>query len=194
MFQVKIFYWTALGWIQKNLMTKKLDNFPSDVLSTVSKLCSIDRNTLIIELQQFSNQFETLIKNKKNEIVDLDYEDQNETDNEDDEGFIGCLENRQCYNCLSCAFPIIYELSQNGIFLNLYSAYKFVITLPCTQVTCERVFSKIKIVKNRLRSALSQELLFELMLMNVERDLFYNLDKNLIIDKIAATSDELKKN
>src|SRR5678815_4739740 len=91
------------------------------------------------------------------------------------------------------AFFVVFELSQSGLFTNLYVAYKFVLTIPCTQVTFERVFSKLKIVKNRLRSTLSHDLMSNLLFMNVERDLFYNLDKDVIIDEAARNREELAK-
>lgn len=66
-------------------------------------------------------------------------------------------------------------------------------TIPCTQVTCERVFSKLNIVKNKLRNSMSQELLSPLILMNCEKDLFESMDKNNIIDEIASTTQELRQ-
>ncbi len=65
-------------------------------------------------------------------------------------------------------------------------------TIPCTQVRCERFFSKLKLIKYKLRSTLYQELLSPLMLINVERDLFENISNNDVIDKVASSSEELK--
>ena len=116
-----------------------------------------------------------------------------ESEFEEDENLYGyCSDNKQYFRCLSCNFFVVFELSQSGLFTNLYVAYKFALTIPCTQDTCERVFSKLKIVKNRLRSTLSQYLMFNLF-KNVERGLFYNLDKDVIIDEVARTSEELAK-
>jgi hypothetical protein len=39
--------------------------------------------------------------------------------------------------------------------------------LPSTQVTCERVFSKLKVIKTKLRSSLDQQHLESLMLMTI---------------------------
>ena len=103
------------------------------------------------------------------------------------------IKKKRCFQCLSCAFSVVFELSQSGIFTNLYIAYKFILTIPCTQVTCERVFSKLKMVKNRLRSTLSQDIMSNLFFMNVERDLFYNLDKDFIKKEVAKTSEKLAK-
>lgn len=55
--------------------------------------------------------------------------------------------------------------------------------LPTTQTTRERVFSKLKIVKTKLRSILHQERLLPLMLMAIEKDLLIN-SGNLINTRV----------
>lgn len=40
-------------------------------------------------------------------------------------------------------------------YSNLYLAYKYVLTLPSTQVTCERLFSQLQNIKTRLFSQLT---------------------------------------
>lgn len=76
-------------------------------------------------------------------------------------------------------FKTVYNLTtQSGLFPNLYLTMKYVMTLPSTLITCERVFSKLNIVKNRLRSSINQDLLSPLMLMAVERDLFLAINKD----------------
>jgi len=56
-------------------------------------------------------------------------------------------------------------------FTNLYLAYEFILTLSFTQVNYERSFSKLKIIKSRLRSSIGNEKLEAFMLMNVEKEL-----------------------
>ena len=51
----------------------------------------------------------------------------------------------------------------------LYQAYKVILTLSVTQVGCERTFSKLRYVKNRLRNQQSEDRLDSLLLMCVER-------------------------
>ena len=46
------------------------------------------------------------------------------------------------------------DLSLFMIYTCLCVAYKFALTLSCTQVSCERVFSVLKVIKNRLRFSL----------------------------------------
>jgi len=85
------------------------------------------------------------------------------------------------YNLFSGAYP--------GLFL----CYKLILTLSVTQVSCERSFSKLKILKNALRNSLTQEHLECFMLMALEKDILSNLDNEDIINIIATKSILLQK-
>ena len=64
-----------------------------------------------------------------------------------------CNPSAKYRKCLVCALQELQQLNQHGtMYTSSYIAYKFVLTLSCTQVACERVFSILKIVKSRLRS------------------------------------------
>ena len=70
---------------------------------------------------------------------------------------------------------IIRLLQQSEhLYPKLSSAYNYVFTLSITTATSERRFSKMKLIKNYLRTTLSNEKLGYLLLCAVERDL---LDK-----------------
>jgi len=68
-------------------------------------------------------------------------------------------------------------------------ACKLLLTLPVSQVTCERSFSALKRIKSRLRSTMTQENLEAFMLMSVEQGILVKLDSKDIIDSIAANSE-----
>ena len=72
-------------------------------------------------------------------------------------------------------------------------AYKLLLTLPVSQVQCERSFSALKRIKSRLRSTMTQEHLEAFMLMSVEKNILAKLDINTIVDDVAAKSNELRK-
>lgn len=77
-------------------------------------------------------------------------------------------DDRNCVYCFSCLNKILHDLtSMSGLFNNLYAATKFLVTLPCTQVTCERCFSKLKKLEDCSRTSLSQDLLSSLLLIFV---------------------------
>lgn len=197
----------------KDVVNKNFQG-PEITMQTLPVLANVPRSSLISELKQFAEQYDVYkltlgkIEDKKLEArrrkssIEKQHQDHQigsseDSDSEDEETFTQfCkMEKKEmCSECLSCGFTVLHSLSsQSGLFNNLYSVYKFVMTLPSTQVSCERVFSKLKIVKTKLRNAISQPLLANLMLMNCEKDVFECLDKEDIINNIAATSEELKQ-
>ncbi|EFN78227.1 hypothetical protein EAI_00043, partial [Harpegnathos saltator] len=60
------------------------------------------------------------------------------------------------------------------------------LTLPITIASSERSFSKLKIIKNYLRSSMSQERLLGITLMSIESDISHEIDFNNTIDSFAA--------
>ncbi|CAF3940858.1 unnamed protein product, partial [Rotaria sp. Silwood1] len=60
---------------------------------------------------------------------------------------------------------------------------KNAMTMPVSQVTCERSFSKMKIIKNYLRNSMSDARLSDLTVLAIERDIF--IDYEQIVDKFA---------
>jgi hypothetical protein len=77
--------------------------------------------------------------------------------------------------------------------LNLFLVYKYLLTLSFTQVRCERAFSKLKIVKTRLRSLLSNELLETFMLMSIEKDLLSEISVDDIIPFLVKKSTQFSR-
>ncbi|CAH2293902.1 zinc finger MYM-type 1-like [Pelobates cultripes] len=100
-----------------------------------------------------------------------------------------------CQKCTSCAFKLLFQYRLcSSAYENLYMAYKYLITLSTTQCSCEQCFSKLKILKSRLRSTLTQQNLETLMLIAIEKDVSLSIkrDKEKIIDRFGKTSAELR--
>ncbi|KAL4131914.1 hypothetical protein QTP88_009146 [Uroleucon formosanum] len=72
-----------------------------------------------------------------------------------------------------------------GSFPNISIALRILLTLPITTASAERSFSKLKIIKNYLRTTMVQERLSDLAIISIERDLCENIDYNDIIEKFA---------
>lgn len=172
---------------------------PANALLELSILTTIDRNTLAYELQQFALQFNSITKTFEATFTYLTEDSQfpiyeHELDLDEDQASVIDPSNncKTCNNSLRCAFNVLHNIvQQSGCFNNIYYAYKFVLTLPCTQVTCERTFSKLKNIKTKLRSTISQETMEALLLMNIERNV--EIDKESVIDSIGKSSNELSK-
>lgn len=71
------------------------------------------------------------------------------------------------------------------VFPTLYTALHIATTLPVTSASPERTFSKLKIIKNRLRSTIAQGRLENLMLISCENLPINNSD---VVDKFASLS------
>ena len=106
-----------------------------------------------------------------------------------------CKENgKTCKSCFTCAYKVLHQYSLNSTASSdLYTVYHLLLTLAITQVECERLFSKLKLIKTRLRCSLSQENLDSFMLMSVESDILNKISLDKVVDKLASTSKELKK-
>ena len=99
-----------------------------------------------------------------------------------------------CNNCVICCYQILqkYNLLTDAYHV-IGLAYKFLLTLSVTQVACERSFSTLKYVKNRLRSTLTQDHLSAFMLMSIEKDVLTEVEYDLVIEKFPKTSSLMRK-
>jgi hypothetical protein len=148
-------------------------------------------NTLKEELLQFISFYnQNCIKSITNNTINTENTSENSAESSDDiiENSCQYTENKvDCYSCPSHLLEFLYKYNlHTSSFTNLYLAYKYIITLSCTQVNCERAFSKLKIIKTRLRSTMKEELLESLMLISVESDVIPTTNK--IIDTIGRSS------
>ena len=62
-----------------------------------------------------------------------------------------------------------YLMAMDGCFPNAWIAYRISLTIPITVATGERGFSKLKLIKNYLRSTMSQERLNGLAILSIRR-------------------------
>ena len=97
----------------------------------------------------------------------------------------------RCQNCFLCCYTAIrkYRMYCKS-YPFLYQAYKVILTLSVTQVACERTFNKLKYVKNRLRSQLSEDRLDSLLFMRVERDILTRVLNVIVSDDFNRVQTE----
>ena len=57
------------------------------------------------------------------------------------------------------------------LYPRLYRTYVFILTLPVTVASNERTFSRLKLIKNHLRSKMFDDRLMNLLLCSSEKDL-----------------------
>ncbi|CAI6344963.1 unnamed protein product [Macrosiphum euphorbiae] len=85
-------------------------------------------------------------------------------------------------NCVISVFNLLHLVNLHlPTYSNLYATMEYVLTLSVSQVNCERVISKLKIIKNRLRASLDDR--FDaFLLMSVEKDILNDLEFEDILE------------
>ena len=120
-------------------------------------------------------------------------EDNNGQLDEDDNVQIGEECAMDC-NCIVGCLRVLVEYNMfSRAYRNLYLVCKTVLTLPMTQVCCERSFSHLKMIKTRLRNALSQDNLEAHMLLNLNRQWTQEIDNADIIRKMCDNSSQIRR-
>lgn len=66
------------------------------------------------------------------------------------------------------------------------------LTIPVSSAGCERVFSKLNLVKDELRSTMGNERLNSLMLIAVEKDIAEKQDLQILVDTFALKPRKIK--
>ena len=65
---------------------------------------------------------------------------------------------------------------------------RLILTLPVSTATSERAFSKMKLVKTRLRSTMSDDFLKSSMILSIEREIVGTLCTEKMIDDFYSKS------
>ncbi|XP_060855244.1 uncharacterized protein LOC132932916 [Metopolophium dirhodum] len=177
------------------------NGLPAEALDVlVSKLIKFDSEVtadkLRTELIHFSNNWESLKINiaESYTLNHIDDEDNDDNDEDNLNKYNNCTTLSTCKNCATCCYTLLMKFN---LYSNAYStltlAYKFLLTLPTTQVACERSFSILKCIKTKLRSTLSDSYLEDFMLMAVEKKMLNDIDTENIINKLKKKSALLNK-
>lgn len=78
-------------------------------------------------------------------------------------------------------------------FPYLTMLYQIILALPATSCSAERIMSKLKLVKNRLRSSMGDIWLSDMLVLSSEKDILKSVPNSDIIDKFALSSENRKK-
>jgi len=87
---------------------------------------------------------------------------------------------------LMSALEILEFVIAADCYPNVSVAYRILLTVPMTVISVERSFSKLKLLKNYLRSTMSQERLNGLAMCTIERDILDTIDLNTVLDDFAS--------
>jgi hypothetical protein len=82
------------------------------------------------------------------------------------------------------------EIFEHVIYLDTYPnvsiAYRILFTMPVTVASAEKSFSKLKLLKNYLRSTMTQDRLNSLAILCIEKKLLDEIDLYGIIDDFVS--------
>ena len=73
--------------------------------------------------------------------------------------------------------PFLIENNMGRAFPNLAILYRIYLTIPISSAKAERTFSRLKLIKNFLRSSMGEERLSNLALLCIERDIEIDIYK-----------------
>lgn len=91
-------------------------------------------------------------------------------------------------NPLHEPYTILQYLFENDLFStfpNTVISLRILLTLPISVASGERLFSKLKIIKNYLRSTMVQHSLNNLSIIAIEHEILDNLDMKHIITEFS---------
>ena len=87
---------------------------------------------------------------------------------------------------LMSALEILHFVKDLDCYPNVSIAYRILLTVPVTVASAERSFSKLKLLKNCLRSTMLQERLNGLAICSIEKDILDKIDLDIVIEDFAS--------
>jgi hypothetical protein len=84
------------------------------------------------------------------------------------------------------AMEIFEHVREVDCYPNISIAYRIMFTVPVTVASAERSFSKLKLLKNYLRSTMTQQRLNGLATLCIEKKLLDDIDIDPIISEFAS--------
>lgn len=172
-----------------------LEKLPEDFLNKVTEKINaffpeIQENNLKQQLLDFASKWPRLSQTLSDEYS----VDNLELDNNDllQKDIIN--KHKACKKCLICCYTLLLKYNMCAeAYPDLQTVYQYILTLSISQVSCERSFSKLKYILNRLRNSLGQDHLEAFMLMAIEKDVLQSLDNNDIIKHLIENCKSLRQ-
>jgi hypothetical protein len=87
---------------------------------------------------------------------------------------------------LMSAYEILQFVKATDCYPNVSIAYRILLTIPVTVASAERSFSKLKLLKNYLRSTMLQERPNGLAICSIESDIFDGINLDSVIEDFAS--------
>jgi len=87
---------------------------------------------------------------------------------------------------ISTPIEVLSYIKTLDSFLNVYIAYRILLTILVTVATAERNFSKLKLLKSDLKSTMLQDKLNELVILSIESEVLKLFNYKILINDFTA--------
>jgi len=175
---------------------------PKDAFKGFSEIYGkfVDKESLKHEYIQFSKSyfdFEKIMNlpvkfDDTNKDSWIQFDTDSDDDNGDDIQYNKIDQNsKKNSGTINTIYKVVRLSGLKEIFPTMYTALSIAVTLPVFSASSERAFSKLKLVKTRLRSTMSEDRLEALMIMACELDV--QIDTECVIKYFASNSSVLAK-
>ncbi|KAL4100894.1 hypothetical protein QTP88_020919 [Uroleucon formosanum] len=175
---------------------------PKDAFKGFSEIYGkfVDEESLKHEYIQFSKSyfdFEKIMNlpvkfDDTNKDSWIQFDTDSDDDNGDDIQYNKIDQNsKKNSGTINTIYKVVHLSGLKEIFPTMYTALSIAVTLPVSSASPERAFSKLKLVKTRLRSTMSEDRLEALMIMACELDV--QIDTECVIKYFASNSSVLAK-
>ena len=84
-------------------------------------------------------------------------------------------------------YDLIFQNGLGDMFPNIMIAYRIFLSIPIANFEPERGFSKLALIKNKLRATMEQERISALALLSIESEVTSYLDFQDVIENFART-------
>jgi hypothetical protein len=84
------------------------------------------------------------------------------------------------------AYEILHFVKDADCYPNVSIAYRILLTIPVIVASAERSFSKLKLLRNCLRSTMLQERTNGLATCSIEKDILDTIDLDNILEDFAS--------
>lgn len=172
------------------------DSLPKDSFAMFCKIYGkyVNQEKLKMEYIHFSKIFNSFEENvnlpkclhRKDFIIEQESQ-MSDSETETDKDYRKPLN----VGSMKTLFDIFHAGNLSSVFPTLNTALQIALTLPVSSATTERTFSKLKIIKSRLRTTMTNTRLEDLMIITCEQDLYKGSDR--VMELFASKSTELSK-
>lgn len=121
-------------------------------------------------------------------VLNSDGDEDDDDDRDDDDEFETIEKDQKTINSI---FKVCHSTGLKEVFPAIYTALRIALTLPVSSASPVRAFSKLKLIKTRLRSTMCEERLESLMLISCEKDVPISTDE--VIKTFSSYSSVLRK-